>query len=193
MSIVIPPGYMNLVISGSFDGSERPWAMSCGYSIEAFDTSDVSDIAQNIEDSDWLGNASSDLNVSEVDAVIGTSDPSAPVHYTAGVSGAGGGGAGTSPNVAYLVRKSTLAGGRKGRGRTYFPGVTEASLGDGGTVIEGDGSLRAGLEGFWNDITSGVESITGIYLLHGSEFSPSEITGWSLDGRVATQRRRLRK
>lgn len=191
--MIIPPGYANLTISGTTSGSERPWAISHGYAVEAFGGSDITDLATNVGNSDWVDNAAQDLVVVEVDLAIGTSDPSAPIHFTAGVDASGGSGAPSGPNTAWLVRKVTNLGGRKGRGRTYFPGVTEASVGDGGQVNEGDGSLRASLEGFWNGITSGVGSLTDLVLLHTTSITPTSVESWVMDNRLATQRRRLRK
>lgn len=193
MSVRIPPGFMNVVITGTTSGSERPWAISHGYEIEALGSDAASDFAENIGNSDWVENAAQDLVVSQVDLVVGTSNPSAPIHFTAGIDASGESGAPSGPNVAWLVRKHTLLGGRKGRGRTYFPGVTEASVGDGGQVNEGDGSLRTSLEGFWNGITTGVTGPVDLVLLHEDLTAPTSVSTWVMDNRIATQRRRNRK
>lgn len=190
---VVPPGYANVIISGTTDGNDRPWAIAHGYQIEALAQSDIDEMADNIQGSDWLDNAASDLNVNLLDVVVGTSDPSAPIHFTQGLTGSGGGGAPSGPNCAWLVRKNTLLGGRRGRGRTYFPGVTEGSVGDGGLVNEGDGSLRTGLEGFWNGITTSAPGFTDLVLLHEDASTPTVVQSWIMDTRIATQRRRLRR
>lgn len=52
-------------------------------------------------------------------------------HAGAAVNGASGTNA-APPNVAYLVTKVTLLGGRRGRGRMFFPGVEETGVNDGG-------------------------------------------------------------
>ena len=189
----IPPGFANIVVTGTTAGTDRPWAISCGASIAALSLLDVQEVATNMGNSDYLDNASSDIVMQQVDFVIGTSDPTAPIHMPWSIAQSGGSGASGGPQVAWLVRKQTNLGGRKGRGRTYFHGVTEASVGTGGQIVEGDGSLRNGLENFWAGTTADVESITGLFLLHTDSTAPTEIQDFSLDGRVATQRRRLRK
>ena len=191
--MLIPPGYANVVLSGVTLGSSRPWATSCGFAIAAFGEADLEDLQSYIGSSDYVDNASEDCGFRGVDVVVGTSDPSAPIHITAGLEFNGSGGTGGFPNSAYLLRKSTLLGGRKGKGRSFMPGVTEASIGQGGTVLAGDGSLAAGLESFWMDVPASVEALDGPYLLHSDETAPTLIQGMSLDGTLATQRRRLRK
>jgi len=189
----IPPGYGELQVHGTTDGTSRPWMMSHGVGLASLDQEDLDTVALAVAESDWLDNSSQQIHVSYLELLVGTVDPSAPIHMTASIDEDGHGASGNAPNAAWLVRKGTLLGGRKGRGRTYFPGVTDASVGEGGTVIEGDGTLRIGLEGFWPGVTGAVESITGLYLLHSTEIAPTEVLSWSMDTRLATQRRRMRK
>lgn len=189
----IPPGYGELQVHGVTDGSDRPWMMSHGVGLASMDQEDLDTIGAAVDGSDWLDNSNAATHTTRLELLVGTVDPSAPIHMISSLSGDGGSGEGESPNVAWLVRKGTLLGGRKGRGRTYFPGVTAASTAEGGVVSEGDGTLRLGLEGFWPGVTGVVGSITGLYILHSTEIAPTEVLSWSMDTRVATQRRRLRK
>lgn len=105
-----------------------------------------------------------------------------------------GSGSPTSPQVAFLVRKLTAQGGRAGRGRFFLPGVTEGVVDEAG-IVSGAAltALGAALDGFYADlVASNLEPV----LLHsaGSPVStPTPITSFELDNRVATQRRRLRR
>jgi len=111
------------------------------------------------------------------------------------VSQAGGGvESSCPPNMAYLVKKVTLGGGRPNRGRFYLPGVGEARVDDSGVV---DGTFLSLLQGHiddWHDLI--VSSIGTSVVLHaeGSPVTtPTPIESYVLDAKVATQRRRLRR
>lgn len=110
-------------------------------------------------------------------------------------SGAAGAGSGTvqTPNTAYLIRKLTTAGGRAGRGRFFYPGVTEANVNDAGII---DSTPLGILQGVWDDFLADLTAADLFpVLLHsaGSPISgPNTITALQVDNRVATQRRRLR-
>ena len=116
--------------------------------------------------------------------------PSAEV--SAGDPGTGGG-AQTAPNTAWLVHKVTALGGRAGRGRMYWPGVQESE-------VDAAGNLSAAfVSGAQTNMTAMLAAFTLVdaipVVLHG-EISPittpTPITVLRVDGRAATQRRRLR-
>jgi hypothetical protein len=99
-----------------------------------------------------------------------------------------------TPNVAFLVRKSTAAGGRAGRGRFYLPGVVEAQVDGAGTI---DSITITNLQADLNTFLSsfGAASFSPV-LLHGDGAPITEpllINALTLDAKVATQRRRLRR
>lgn len=117
--------------------------------------------------------------------------PSAEVGYVILGTGAGDG---APPNTAILVRKVTPQGGRAGRGRFYFPGVSELDAQGGGNL---DPEERSNLQDVLDDVLEkhSVAEIPWV-LLHGagSPISiPTVITSLQVDGRLATQRRRLRR
>lgn len=114
--------------------------------------------------------------------------PSATVAVS--VDGELTGGAAT-PNVAYLVHKNTNLGGRRGRGRMFIPGVTEET-------VDGAGNLTSGTVSSWNTalatllVTLATNDLPA-YLLHDGPTPPTAVQTLTIDGRVATQRRRLRR
>lgn len=98
----------------------------------------------------------------------------------------------TPVNTAALVTKSTTLGGRQGRGRMYWPGVPESSVGDDGSLT---GSYVSGLQAA---LTSFFTALAGLdldhYLLHTDPAtSPTLVQSVVVQSRVASQRRRLRK
>ncbi len=101
---------------------------------------------------------------------------------------------GIAPNVALLVSKVTAQGGRAGKGRFFMPGMTEADTTQGGDV---DAAYLAAAQTAANELYGALEAVTqGPVVLHGPgipQLAPTPITGFSVQARVATQRRRQRR
>lgn len=95
------------------------------------------------------------------------------------------------PNVALLVRKTTAAPGRAGRGRMYLPwAATEASVTEAGAF---DPAAAAVVNAAFEDWRTAMEGDDNrIVVLHAGAGTPAAVTAFSCDLRVATQRRRLR-
>lgn len=101
-------------------------------------------------------------------------------------------GAPLPPNCAMLITKLTGRGGRKGRGRMFFPPFlfTENS-------VDALGNINADLgPSFQAMFDAVIEALTtGGYppmLLHDDATPPTAITGFRISTRLATQRRRMR-
>lgn len=95
-------------------------------------------------------------------------------------------------NCALLVSKITGRGGRKGRGRFYIPPFTvaEGAVNAAGQIDSGDiTSLQSKVNVFFAAI-SGLEPFA--VLLHEDGTLPDEITAMTVQGTIATQRRRMR-
>lgn len=112
------------------------------------------------------------------------------------VDTANGGAAGVSdsPNVAMLVRKQSLLGGRRNRGRMYIPGVSQSDVGEDGTLV---GASLIAFQTAMDDFLTEIEA-TGCtpVLLHSESLgvlAPTPMTSFSVQSLVATQRRRLRR
>lgn len=113
------------------------------------------------------------------------------------------------PQVATLVRKVTGSGGRRGRGRMYFPGVPETGVDDAGIIS------AAGVTAWNLALADFLGALSGndlpMYLLHdpatiwtlvngqprrvpisGPIPAPDVVSSLIVDPKVATQRRRLR-
>lgn len=105
-----------------------------------------------------------------------------------------GGGTGTSPAVAWLVHKLTASGGRPGRGRMYMPGVQESEIDTAGNLSAGFvAGAQSAMEDFFDQL--GADGTPPV-LLHSAASpvsTPTPITGFTVDGVAATQRRRQRR
>lgn len=113
-----------------------------------------------------------------------------------------GGRAGTtvSPNCAVLVRKLTSRGGRRGRGRMYLPwAALTSNVDESGQIAAADKTLITDSITTW--MSAVVASVGPLVLLHrpsapgvahpSTPGAPNVVTGHSVDGLIATQRRRL--
>lgn len=100
------------------------------------------------------------------------------------------------PNTSVLVRKQTGLGGRKGRGRMYWPcfGQVQNMTGNGLLV----GGFMGTIQGAFDDWAAQIVDSTGpgavgeLYLFHAEEEAPTQIEAMIVQQRLATQRRRLR-
>jgi len=112
-----------------------------------------------------------------------------------------GGATGAAPsNVAVLARKIASSGRSKRNGRSYFPGVAEASVDGNNLTTAFRSSFNTALQDFLDGISqSGATSFGGydshLVVVHepaSGEVSHSNVTTLVADTKVATQRRRLR-
>ena len=114
--------------------------------------------------------------------------------FPSGASGAIGGNC-SPPSVAVLVRKSTATGGKRGRGRMYWPGVPE-------DYINSAGELPSGSLSAWQTQATAfrqyiLDSLLPPVLLHSPGISvvpaPLDITAFTVLGVAGTQRQRMRR
>ena len=94
------------------------------------------------------------------------------------------------PEQCMLVRKHTALGGKKHRGRFYWPGMRRADINDDGTIDPAE-------VGEWTDasrsfLTAMSALDLGLALLHTTAGDPDDITDVTAEAVIATQRRRLR-
>jgi hypothetical protein len=106
---------------------------------------------------------------------------------------------GLTQNTAWLIKKATATGGRRGRGRAFWPGVRADQVTDAGVVTAATvASYASNLLTYLNSVkaTAGVGDMV---ILHDDApgattlFAPSPVTLLTMDNRVASQRRRLRR
>lgn len=118
--------------------------------------------------------------------------------FVSSQAGVGGSANAQAPaNCAWLVHKITAQGGRRGRGRLYFPGVTETVVGPNGDLSDTDVGLWQTNLNNWRDDIRAISGIEEMSLEHfpgsGSTPAPTAITQLVMDGHCSTQRRRMRR
>jgi len=96
------------------------------------------------------------------------------------------------PQVAILVRKNTARGGRRGRGRIYWPGMTVSGYVEGGVMTSGAQGLFQGAFETFRTALAADGCI--LVVLHdvAAGGPPDVVTGLSVQATLATQRRRIR-
>lgn len=96
------------------------------------------------------------------------------------------------PNVCHLIRKQSALGGRRGRGRMFWPCIEEATVNHAGDVVAGDVAIRQGIvDNFYDAMLA--DGMQPVILHDTAAVSPTDITALVYDSRVATQRDRLRR
>jgi hypothetical protein len=100
-----------------------------------------------------------------------------------------------TPNMALLVRKNTAGGGRRGRGRLYWPGLPESYLDQAGNILAAAiTSWQTAMTGLFDDAAA---SFLPLVLLHAPGATttpePTPLTSLSVQSVAATQRLRMRR
>lgn len=97
------------------------------------------------------------------------------------------------PNVAILLRKVTALGGRKNRGRLYWPSCAESTVSDTGELVTSTQNAFNDIFEDWRNNWRGYLELGEHVILHNSETAPTQIEGYVCQPLAATQRRRLRR
>jgi hypothetical protein len=95
------------------------------------------------------------------------------------------------PNMSALVQKRTALGGRRNRGRVFWP-VAEDAIDTGGAV---DAAVLAVLQAQFDSFFSAIDGLAcPLVILHSTgDPTPETVTGLFVQSLAATQRRRLRR
>ena len=95
------------------------------------------------------------------------------------------------PQSAVLLRKVTEQGGRRGRGRSYMPGVPgNACVASGELTSAYIGFLQTSCDAFLSALET---AVLDMYLLHADGTDPYKVIAYTVQARSATQRRRNRR
>lgn len=202
MTLIIPAGYSQVQLPLSHALSLRSALVTWGVdsSDAAGDFVQLADDMVAVFEDAFAGELASDVTIGPATVRAGT-DGGDPLAVTGSQTGVGLETAAIAPsNVALLIKKATGTGGRRGRGRMYIPWIVQDAAVDEVGMIAG-GSLPAyqgDATDFHADLAAGTTGTwaTPMVLLHdssgaGPEPGPSTVTGLTVDGMVANQRRRL--
>lgn len=191
----IPTGFgqVNWVFTGS--GIPTGAEVTCGITTSDW-TGTPTEAAEELYghwQSDIMGILLSTLVLAECRVKFGPT-ATGPTGVFGGSAGGGVGSPGIQPATALLVSKTTSFGGRAGRGRMFVPGMSEADVQEDGDV---DPSFLSAAQGSFDALHADmVASDLEPRLLHSATSplsTPTLIDAFIVQGKVATQRRRLRR
>lgn len=127
----------------------------------------------------------------DLSSLAGESGTVAP---TGGSQSGGEGGFGAPMNTAALVTWAAVGTRTQRNGRSYLPGIDEDLVDTAGLLTTGYAEdLQTAVDTFLDDIDGGSLALVVNSKAPGGTYSPRTITGGTVSGRVATQRRRLRR
>lgn len=192
----IPSGYAqaNFVYTGFAVPNGAQWTLGLDVSSYAGDPTDAAnDLWTDYDTAGMEAIHAANVVLVRIDVKFGPANTGPSGSKSGSLAGTAGGLA-DSPNVALLVQKNTAFGGRAGRGRSYIPGVPTGHINEDGSLTSTyRDAMQLVIDDFYAKVA--VQPMTPV-LLHGlgSPLTvPTEITSVTVDSRVATQRRRLRR
>jgi hypothetical protein len=200
MTLLIPPGFAQAAFRYSLIGDPQIMVTTLGFDLNSYG-GDFEAAATDIRDG-WAAGVGDEIAIgnqwSWVDVVLRIGQdggPPAVVTRVANVVGADSTGH-LPQNNTLLIHKTTLLGGRRGRGRMYLPSahLPESAANDAGVlpdvISSGYTTLMEQSRVAWD--ADGAEPV----LLHDAGVgaaAPTSITSFACDRMIATQRRRLRR
>jgi len=190
--MTIPVGYAQVMVT--FGGIAVPHGAAIVFGVANPTPYSASDVGGLIDDaflaSDIMALFSSSVTTEEVRTKLGP-DATGPFNLRAmGYAGEDTADA-VPPNTSALVGKVTGLGGRQGRGRMFWPGVSEEDVTTSGVLSSAKVlALQTACDTFLDSLET---NLVPMVILHGNSLTPTPVTKLSVSGVVATQRRRLRR
>lgn len=187
MALIIPPGYMQVSYRWQALGDANPYISTIGVDHDGAPQTVLNTIVTSYIGLWPAGDTFTQFTFLGCIAQVGQ-DGGPPVTIEANAAVVGTfSGAPLPSNCAILIRKSTALGGRRGRGRMYWPSVifSEANA-------DHNGMLAAGVISAYNTKLNTHRSVANFVLLHHDATIPTPITALTCQPQLATQRRRMR-
>lgn len=203
MTLLIPIGFCQAVYTLSLSIDAEDMVTTCGHDLAAFsggtDYTAVANLLQERFATNWASATDNGYQLERTTIYVGNDGPTIVAESTLAATTGTVTGTASPPNCAYLIRKRTDLAGRRGRGRMYLPGVVGSNLLEDGSITSGWlTSLQTKASAWYDDlVTPSSGAATPPVVLHrsegaGEEPPPTPITQFSVDPKIATQRRRLR-
>lgn len=191
--MVIPTGYAQVNVI--FTGAAVPTGAQVTFGVENATGLTPAQIgtavAAQMAGSTIMTNFSTDVTITGYLVKVGPNSTGASAFSADALTGTTGTDS-EPPMVAALIDKRTAVGGRKGRGRMFWPGLAPAIVDDGGTITPAN---RTAMQTDFTAFLTLMDAASlPLHLLHGdSGDAPNEITSLSVQSRVGTQRKRNRR
>jgi len=189
MTIVIPSGFLQVTLNYGGPTPTGKGAVVLGFTVgAAIDEQQTVNRVQEEWGTQIKGSTCTDWALESVVGLSETMSWEGEDPITAGTRG----GDPMPPNVAVLMRKNTSARGRANQGRSYWPGMLLDGDVDGAGNI--GSSRRSSIFGDVNAFFLALEAdgINQVILHNNGAIAPTSVETISIEGKVATQRRRLR-
>lgn len=198
MARVIPPGFAECSIEHWLDGYPRPAVTTMGVKIAGSEAEgeSVADWFHEAFILSFLPSIDANVRVRNARAVIGQ-DGADPIVQISTKSTTGSSTRDSvAPALALMIAKNTALGGRKNRGRFYFPwAVSDTGVDEAGNVQESTLSTwRTNADTFMTNLSGGLGTqplFEEPVVLHSDPLlPPTPITGMAPNPTIRTQRRR---
>jgi hypothetical protein len=189
----IPSGYAQVNLK--FGGTAFPTGAECTFGVRLLTADDPATVASTIEDitlTRLQDRLPSTVTLNSVLVKFGPNATGPFDDFGSNTPGTGSSG-NVNPNMAMLIKKGTNLGGRKGRGRMYWP-VAEDQVDQAGVLKTSPDQVTAMNEALADWAADLVAADLPLMLLHNDPGdTPSAITTLATQAITATQRRRLRR
>lgn len=207
MTVIIPSGYVQVALnySGTNFFSGRA-ATVLGFEVSGAELTDLGDVAGAVAVA-WVEHLAEQTDTQVVLDTVRVVTETAAGELAVGTAG-GVDLSDAPPQVATLVRYATPVRGRRGRGRSYLPGLLANSHISSQGIISTPRLevIQASVDSFFGQLETDLAAqLSQVILQHttpvgpGAPVNPSPpldpppaVSSRSVDSRVATQRRRLR-
>lgn len=195
MSARIPPGYAEAWYRFTVTGDAEPMFFSMGLDLSAGVTASTA-VANTILQAGAASLRSLISSATTWDdgyVIFGNDGGDIRVDGTSAAVAGTGGASPLPPNCALLVRKQTGLGGRRNRGRFFVPGIANTGVSNAGVIAPATLTNYQNAALTWYTAVKGLAEVEELCVLHDSApFTPTTIVTLEAQGRLATQRRRLR-
>lgn len=194
---VLPPGYVSVIMPIQRLNDPDPYAVTWAFDYpgDATGPQEVADVVQNNFVSLWASSFPNDCTLGPAQISVGQ-DGGDPLVATAATTGSGSNSSDFAPqNCALLIQKRSNLGGRRNRGRCYFPVITEGAVNEVGELSETQVASYQSIADDWLQFYNLGAGIVGpMVILHNDgSIPPTPVATLVVQRLIATQRRRLRR
>ncbi len=200
MALVIPTGTAQVIHSLTLTGDAEPMAITYGVDLDPAAPGNAANLADGLHDAfvtSMINILATGYQLVATELNYSLEGEAFPRRVRHVEFDAGTGSSNLIPqNTAYLIHKDTSFGGRRNKGRFYLPGVGEPEVGITGVLTTAEVTRIQNALNNWFVGINAVVGVADVLILHSDGITatpaPTVVTGFRIDTRVATQRRRLR-
>lgn len=194
---IIPPGFAHFIMPITRSGDPDPYAVTwaCEANLAAAaGIQQYCDLVQSNFIGTWETSFPNDCTLGPLTMRLGQDGPD-PLVVIASGTDTGTNTADFLPqNIALLIQKRSILGGRRNRGRMFMPVLTEDGVNEVGQLTPTQQASYQGIAADWLEAYNGEDGLGEMVILHTAAPSdPTPVAALVVSGTAATQRRRLRR